>query len=140
MMQPAPVELLQRIFAESSSIAVVGLSPKTNRPSNQVARYLQQAGYRVIPVNPGQSEILGEQCYPDLSSIPGPVDVVDIFRRADQVEPIARAAVAIGAKVLWMQQGIINEEAARVAEQAGLTVIMDRCMKVDHMQFAGRKP
>jgi predicted CoA-binding protein len=103
-----------------------------------VARYLQQAGYTIIPVNPGQTEILGEKCYPDLLSIPGAVDVVDIFRRADQVEPIARDAVAIGAKVLWMQQGIVNEQAAGIAEQAGLTVIMDRCIKVDHMQFTGR--
>ena len=136
MMQLAPVEILQRIFVESKSIAVVGLSPKTNRPSNQVALYLQQAGYRIIPVNPGQTEILGEKCYPDLQAIPEPVDVVDIFRRADQVEPVVRDAVAIGTKVVWMQQGIINEEAAKIAEQAGLTVIMDRCMKVDHMQFA----
>jgi predicted CoA-binding protein len=140
MMLPVPVKTIQRIFAESRTIAVVGLSPKANRPSNQVALYLQQAGYTIIPVNPGQTEILGEQCYPDLSSIPGPVDVVDVFRRADQVEPVARAAVAIGAGVLWMQQGIVNEKAADIAAQAGLTVIMDRCMKVDHMQFTLRKP
>ncbi len=136
-MQLAPVKILQRIFAESRRIAVVGLSPKENRPSNQVALYLQQAGYTIIPVNPGQTEILGEKCYPDLQSIPEPVDVVDIFRRPDQVEPVVRDAVAIGAKVVWMQQGIVNAGAARIAEQAGLTVIMDRCMKVDHMQFGG---
>ena len=137
MMQLAPVETLQRIFAESCNIAVVGLSPKTNRSSNQVALYLQQAGYRIIPVNPGQAKILGEPCYPDLQSIPGPVDVVDIFRRSEQVEPVVRDAIAIGAKVVWMQQGIVNVEAATIAEQAGMTVIMDRCLKVDHMQFAG---
>jgi predicted CoA-binding protein len=136
MMQLASVETLQRIFAENRSIAVVGLSPKTNRPSNQVALYLQQAGYRIIPVNPGQAEILGEPCYPDLQSIPGPVDVVDIFRRSEQVEPVVRDAIAIGAKVVWMQQGIVNVEAAAIGEQAGLTVIMDRCLKVDHIQFA----
>lgn len=135
MMQMAPVEELRRIFAASRTIAVVGLSPKTNRPSNQVALYLQQAGYTIIPVNPGQTEILGEPCYPDLRMIPGPIDVVDVFRRADQVAPIARDAVAIGAKVFWLQQGIVNNEAAHIAEQAGLSVIMDRCMKVDHMQF-----
>ncbi len=139
MMQMAPVKELQHIFAESRIIAVVGLSPKTNRPSNQVALYLQQAGYTIIPVNPGQTEILGEQCYPDLRSIPGSVDVVDVFRRADQVEPIARDAVAIGAKVLWLQQGIVNAKAAEIAAQSGLTVIMDRCMKVDHVQFAEKR-
>jgi predicted CoA-binding protein len=138
MMQLAPVATLQQIFSDYTTIAVVGLSPKTNRPSNQVASYLQQAGYRIIPVNPGQSTILGQQCYPDLRSVPEPVEVVDIFRRSDQVEPIVRDAIAIGAQVIWMQQGIINEEAAALAEQAGLTVIMDRCMKVDHMQFAGK--
>ena len=136
MMQLAPVETLQRIFAASKTIAVVGLSPKTNRPSNQVALYMQKAGYRIIPVNPGQTGILGETCYPDLQSIPEPVDVVNIFRRPELVKPIVRDAVAIGAKVVWMQQGIVNEEAAKIAEQAGLTVIMDRCFKVDHMQFA----
>ena len=137
MMQMAPVQELQQIFAQSRTIAVVGLSPKPHRPSNQVALYLQQAGYTIIPVNPGQEEILGQVCYPDLLSIPGPVDVVDVFRRADQVEPIARDAIAIGAKVLWMQQGIVNVRAAEIAARAGLTVIMDRCMKVDHLQFAG---
>ena len=136
MMRLISVATLQHIFTESRTIAVVGLSPKTNRPSNQIARYLQQAGYRVIPVNPGQTSILGETCYPDLQSIPEAVDVVNIFRRADQVEPIVRAAIAIGAKVVWMQQGIVNEEAAMIAEQAGLTVIMDHCIKVDHMQSA----
>ena len=141
MMQLAPVKTLQRIFAESRTIAVVGLSPKTNRPSNQVALYMQQAGFRIIPVNPGQTEILGEACYPDLQSIPEPVDVVDIFRRPEQVEPVVRDAIAINAKVIWMQQGIVNVEAAMIAEQAGLTVIMDRCLKVDHIQFArGQKP
>jgi predicted CoA-binding protein len=140
MIQLAPVQTLQRIFAESHTIAVVGLSPKTYRPSNQVALYLQRAGYRIIPVNPGQAEILGEPCYPDLQSIPEPVDVVDIFRRSEQVEPVVRDAIAIGAKVVWMQQGIVNVEAATIAEQAGLSVIMDRCMKVDHRQYAIQKP
>ena len=131
------VERLRKIFAETGNIAVVGLSPKENRPSNQVARYLLEAGYRIIPVNPGQEKILGLKCYPNLLAIEGPVDVVDIFRRADQVEPIVRDAVSIGARVIWMQQGIVNEQAAVLAENAGLTVIMDRCIKVDHMQFSG---
>ena len=131
---------LKRIFADSRIIAVVGLSPKAARPSNQVARYLQQAGYQIIPVNPGQSEILGERCYPNLHAVPVQVDVVDIFRRADQVEPIVQDAVAIGAKVVWMQEGIIDGQAARLAEQAGLTVIMDRCMQADHQWLSGQKP
>jgi len=131
------VERLRKIFAETGNIAVVGLSPKENRPSNQVARYLLEAGYRILPVNPGREKILGLKCYPNLLAIEGPVDVVDIFRRADQVEPIVRDAVSIGARVIWMQQGIVNEQAAVLAENAGLTVIMDRCIKVDHMQFSG---
>ena len=139
MIQLAPAEELQRIFRQYQTIAVVGLSPKTDRPSHQVAAWLMQAGYRIIPVNPGQSEILGQTCYPNLRAIPEPVEIVDIFRRADQVEPIVRDAVAIGARVVWMQQGIVNEAAARIAEQAGLTVIMDRCMKVDYMQYGPRK-
>ncbi|WP_417909589.1 CoA-binding protein [Candidatus Electronema sp. PJ] len=122
---------LQRILQESRTIAVVGLSLKPERPSYQVARYLQEVGYQIIPVNPGQSEILGERCYPDLRSVPVAVDVVDIFRRAEEVEPIVCEAIAIRAKVIWMQQGIVNEAAARLAEQAGLTVVMDRCLKVE---------
>ena len=139
MIQLAPVRELKRIFRQYQTIAVVGLSPKTDRPSHRVAAYLQQAGYRIIPVNPGQDEILGRTCYPNLRAIPEPVEIVDIFRRADQVEPIVRDAVAIGAGVVWMQQGIVNQDAARIAEQAGLTVIMDRCMKVDHMQYGPGK-
>ncbi|MFP7754022.1 CoA-binding protein [Thermodesulfobacteriota bacterium B35] len=135
VMQLAPVTVIREIFARADTIAVVGLSPKPERPSNQVARYLQEAGFRIIPVNPGQDEILGCPCYPDLRAIPGSVDVVDIFRRADRVEPVVRDAMAIGARVVWMQEGIVNEPAARLAEEAGLIVIMDRCMKVDHQQF-----
>ena len=136
MIQLPPANLLGRIFAETRTIAVVGLSPKSGRPSNQVARYLLEAGFTVIPVNPGQEEILGQPCYPDLRAIGRPVDLVDIFRRADQVEPIVRDAIEIGARVVWMQQGIVNERAAALAEQAGLTVIMDRCLKVDHRQLS----
>lgn len=135
MIQLAPVKILQRIFAECMTIAVVGLSPKTNRPSNQVALYMQKAGYRIIPVNPGQKSILGETCYPDLQSIPEPVEMVNIFRRSDRVVPVVRDAVAINAKVVWMQQGIVNYEAAEIADQSGLTVIMDRCLKDDHIHF-----
>jgi len=126
---------ISRLLKECRNIAVVGLSPKENRPSNQVARYLIEAGYNIIPVNPGQSDILGKTCYPNLKSIPEQVDIVDIFRRAEDIPPIVDGAIAIGAKVVWMQQGIVNEEAAEAARKAGLTVIMDRCLKVDHMNL-----
>lgn len=131
----APVEKIRAVLRESTIIAVVGLSPKPSRPSHQVAAYLQQAGYRIIPVNPGQREILGQPCYPDLCAIPGRVDVVDIFRRPELVTPVVRDAIAIHARVVWMQEGIVNEQAAAFAEEAGLTVIMDRCMKEDHLHF-----
>ncbi|BDD88583.1 CoA-binding protein [Desulfofustis limnaeus] len=131
-----PQDHLIRPFLRSAKvIAVVGLSPKENRPSHQVARYLQQAGYRIVPVNPGQDRILGEPCYSELAAIPEPVDIVDVFRRAEEVLPIAQQAIAIGAKVLWLQQGIINENAARLVEAAGMTCIMDRCIKVDHQRL-----
>jgi len=127
---------ISSLLKEYKTIAIVGLSPKENRPSNQVARYMIEAGYNIIPVNPGQSEILGKTCYPDLKSIPEHVDIVDIFRRTEGVPPIVDSAIAIKAKVVWMQQGIVNEEAASAARKAGLTVIMDRCLKVDHMNLA----
>jgi hypothetical protein len=117
------------------NIAIVGLSPKNNRPSNQVAVYLMAAGYNIIPVNPGQQEILGKKCYPDLESIPEPIDIVDIFRRSEDIPPIVNSAIGIGAKVVWMQQEIVNEEAAAKAKKAGLTVIMDRCLKEDHLNL-----
>ncbi|WP_457573123.1 CoA-binding protein [Desulfolithobacter sp.] len=135
MMQLAPVETIRRILKETKTIAVVGLSPKPSRPSHRVALYLQEAGYRIIPVNPGQEEILGQQCYPDLLSIPDKVDLVDIFRRPEDVLPIVEQAIEIGAHTIWMQQGIVNQEAAALAGKAGLTVIMDRCLKIDHNQF-----
>ena len=126
---------VKEVLHTAKTIAVVGFSPKVNRPSHMVGCYLMQAGFCVIPVNPGHSEICGVTCYPDLVSIPVPVDVVDIFRRSEDVMPVVAEAIAIGAKVIWMQQGIVNHEAAALAEKAGLVVIMDRCIKVDHMQF-----
>jgi len=135
MIQLPAVKDLGTILAGIRTIAVVGLSPKENRPSHRVARYLVEVGYTVIPVNPGQDEILGLACYPDLPSIGRPVDLVDIFRRSDQVEPIVRDAIDIGARVIWMQQGIVNEQAADLAARAGLTVVMDRCLMVEHRQF-----
>ncbi len=127
---------IKEILKQAKTIAVVGLSPKANRPSHDVARYLKAAGYTIIPVNPGQSEILGEKCYPSLADIPQQVDVVDIFRRPEEVGPVVDQAMEIGAKVVWMQEGIVNEEAAARARAAGLTVIMDRCLKVDHANLA----
>ena len=124
------------IFQITRSIAVVGFSPKENRPSHMVGKYLMDAGFTVYPVNPGVSEIFGQVSYPDLASISEPIDVVDIFRRSEDVLPIVEAAIAIGAKVIWMQQGIVNEEAASLAEKAGLQVVMDRCIKIDHANFA----
>ncbi len=121
-------ELLRR----ARTIAIVGLSPKENRPSNMVGRYLIAAGYRIFPVNPGQSELLGLPCYPDLKSIAERIDIVDIFRRSEEVMPVVEEAVEIGAGAIWMQQGIVNQEAAEYARRHGLIAVMDRCIKVDH--------
>jgi len=129
---------ISRILKDYRNIAVVGASPKVNRPSYQVAAYLMGAGYNVIPVNPGQEEILGLRCYPDLLAIPEPVEIVDIFRRSEEVGLVVEQAIAIGAKVVWMQQGIVNEAAAKKAREAGLKVIMDRCLKVDHQSLLGQ--
>ena len=134
-----PDELLLRIYHETRTIAIVGASPNWNRPSYFVMRYLQRKGYRVIPVNPRalDAPILGQQVYPDLESIPDPVDVVDVFRRPEETPAIARSAVAIGAGVLWLQLGIRNDEAAAIAGVAGLTVIGDRCMKIEYGRLGG---
>ena len=129
------VATIRKVLRESKTIAVVGLSPKPNRPSHQVARYLMEVGYTIIPVNPGQDTILGQTCYSNLRDIPTPVDMVDIFRRQEEVVPIVEDAIGIGARFIWMQQGIVNEEAAGKAEAAGLIVIMDRCTKIDHMNL-----
>ena len=126
---------IRRILQETKTIAVVGLSPKPHRPSHQVARYLLAAGYTVIPVNPGQDAILGLTCYPDLRTVPTPVDMADIFRRPEAVPPIVEDAIAVGVKYIWMQEGIVNKAAAAQAEAAGLEVIMDRCTKIDHMNL-----
>ena len=126
---------IRKVLRDSKTIAVVGLSPKPHRPSHQVASYLMEVGYTIIPVNPGQDAILGRTCYPNLRAIPTPVDMVDIFRRQETVLPIVEDAISIGAQFIWMQEGIINKEAAAKAESAGLTVIMDRCTKIDHMNL-----
>jgi predicted CoA-binding protein len=123
---------LKRLFETVRTIAVVGCSPKPERPGHYVAKYLQDLGYRIIPVNPGQTEILGEKCYASLRDIPEPVDMVDCFRRAEDIPPVVEDAIAIGAKFVWMQLGIINEEAAQRAMEAGIEVVMDRCPKIDY--------
>lgn len=129
---PATWEDVERILTTSKTIAVVGLSDKPDRDSHQIAGYLQQAGYRIIPVNPRIADALGEKAYPSLRDIPERVDVVQIFRRSQDVPPIVDEAIAIGAKVVWMQSGIVHEEAAARAEAAGLTVVMDACMRSAH--------
>jgi len=131
----AEQQQIRQILQKIRTIAVVGLSPKASRPSHQVASYLIAAGYTVIPVNPGQEEILGQKCYPNLDVIPIPVDVVNIFRSPHEVLPIVEAAVRIRAKVVWMQLDIVNREAAAVGERAGLDVVMDRCIKTDHINL-----
>jgi predicted CoA-binding protein len=123
------------LLAESTTIAVVGMSPKSQRPSNTVAAYLIAQGYRVVPVNPGHSAILGLTCYPELRAIPERVEIVDIFRNSRAVAPIVDQAVEIGAKAVWMQQGIVNYEAAERADNGGLVVVMDRCIKVEHARL-----
>ncbi|MFA5802362.1 MAG: CoA-binding protein [Thermoleophilia bacterium] len=125
-------EKLRLILVEARCIAVVGASPNPARPSNIVARYLLEKGYEVIPVRPKVSQILGRRCYSSLSEIEVPVDIVDVFRRAEACPDIARAAVAIGARVLWLQEGIISEEAAAIARDGGLDVVMDLCTRKVH--------
>ena len=129
--------IIRSILSTTRTIAIVGLSPKTERPSYFVGSYLKSEGYRVIPVNPRTSEILGEKAYPDLLSIPDPVDVVDVFRQPEECVEIAQQAVHIGAKALWLQLRIVNFEAARIASEGGLKVVMDRCMKIEHGRYSG---
>ena len=127
---------ISEVLKRCHNIAVVGLSGKRMRPSYGVAEYMQRAGYHIIPVNPAETEVLGETSYPDLDSVPGTIDIVDIFRRSEFVPGIVEAAIRKGAKVIWMQEGVIHEDAARRAMDAGLTVIMDRCILKDHRRLA----
>jgi len=124
-----PAEILRRF----RRVAVVGISDRPERPSHRVATYLQAAGYTIIPVNPRLEEVLGLRCYHRLGDAPRPIEVVDVFRRSELVEPIVDEAIAIGARAIWMQQGIVNEAAARTARAAGLLVVMDRCMLREHV-------
>jgi predicted CoA-binding protein len=127
---------ISEILHTCRTIAVVGLSSKRFRPSYGVAEYLKRSGFRIIPVNPYETEVLGERCYPDLESVPEQVDLVDIFRRSEHVPEIVEAAIRKGAKAVWMQEGVIHEAAAQRAEEAGLAVVMDRCILKDHRRLA----
>lgn len=126
---------IKGILKRAKNIAVVGLSDKRERDSQRVATYLKGRGYKVFPVNPTIEETLGQRSYPRLEDIPKPIDVVDIFRAPEHVSPIVESATAIGAKVVWMQLGVVNEEAAEKARDAGLTVVMDRCMMQEHRRL-----
>lgn len=130
----SPAEIAD-ILKSYVTVAMVGLSPKPDRPSHQVAKYLQDHGYRIVPVRPGCSEILGEKCYDSLRDIPFPVEVVDIFRSVDAIPGIVDEAIAVGAKVVWMQLGLAEPVSGRKARVAGLQVVVDRCMKIEHGQL-----
>ena len=117
------------------TIAVVGLSPNPERDSHRVAKYMKEHGYKIIPVNPTATEILGERCYPDLASVPDPVQIVDIFRRAEDVPPVVEQAIKKKARVVWMQEGIVSEIAAALSREAGLSVVMDRCIRKVHEEL-----
>lgn len=129
---------LRRILAEYRTIAVVGLSAQPHRPSNEVALYMRSQGYRIIPVNPAYTEVLGERCYASLEQVPEPVDIVDVFRRTEEVLPVARQAIAIGARCFWQQLGVLNEAADQLVREAGLEAVMDRCIKIEHARLLGR--
>ena len=127
--------VISNLLQSAHTIAVVGLSDKPWRASHGVSDYMQRAGYRIIPVNPELREVLGERCYPDLESVPEPVDIVNIFRRSELAGEVVDAAIRIGAKAVWMQEGVVNEEAAGRARKAGLTVVMDRCLLKEHRKL-----
>lgn len=128
----ADPDTIGKILRDYRTVAVVGLSDKPERPSFDVAGYLQSRGYRIVPVNPGVTSVLGEKAYPDLSSIPFEIEVVDIFRRSENVPPVVEEAIEKGVKAIWMQEGIVNQEAAEKAREAGIPVVMNRCMLKEH--------
>jgi len=131
------IDTLRRILATSRTIAVVGISAQWHRPSYFVGKYLLAHGYRMVPVNPRYPEVLGQTCYPSLHDIPFPVDMVDIFRRSEEVASVAQEAVEVGAKVLWQQLGVVNTEAHALARAHGLDAVMDRCVKIEHARIFG---
>jgi predicted CoA-binding protein len=131
---PDTAEIIQ-ILRRCRRIAVVGLSPKPSRPSHQVARSLQEFGYRIVPVRPALDSVLGEKAYPNLYAVPGAIDLVDVFRAPEQVDPVVDACIALQVPVLWLQDGVVNEPAALRAQAHGITVVMDRCIYRDYRQF-----
>ncbi len=131
------IAYLRRILKDNHTIAVVGLSADWYRPSYFAAKYMQEHGFRIIPVNPKYTEILGERCYPDLKSIPDKVDIVDVFRKSEDCAPIAKEAAAIGAKALWLQIGVMNEEARQIASAAGMDFVQNRCVKIEYARLFG---
>jgi len=130
-------QVIKELLTKSRTVAVVGLSNKPERDSYQVAEYLQKHGYRVIPVNPVLSEVLGEKAYPDLASIPEPVDIVNVFRRSEEVPAVVSAALPVKPAAIWLQLGVVNGEAAAVVGKQGVAVIMDRCIKIEHNRLLG---
>lgn len=128
-------DILRNILKTSRTIAVVGASPKPWRDSGSIAHFLMKKGYKVFPVNPMYQEVLGEVCYPDLQSVPEKIDIVDVFRKSDAMDDVVSDAIQVGAKIVWMQVDVVNPEAAQRAEEAGLQVIMDRCIAVDHRRL-----
>lgn len=131
------IQTLRRILSENRVIAVVGLSANWYRPSFFAAKYMMEHGYTIVPVNPAYQDVLGQKCYASLRDIPGKVDIVDCFRKTEEIPAIAEDAIAIGARVLWQQLGVVNEAAARKAEAAGLDTVMDRCVKIEHARLFG---
>ncbi len=129
---------LRRILAECRSIAVVGLSAQPHRPSHGVALYMQAQGYRIIPVNPAYTDVLGQRCHASLADVQEPVHMVTVFRRTEEVLPVAHQAIAIGAQCFWQQLGVLNEAADLLVRQAGLDAVMDRCVKIEHARLLGR--
>lgn len=132
-------QMMKDILLTARTIASVGLSSNQEKESYWIVLYLKEQGYRIIPVNPTADEILGEKAYPDLESVPEKIDVVQVFRRPEDVPPVVDSAIKIGAKVVWMQEGIVHEEAAQTAREAGLQVVMDACMRVTHRRLIGPK-
>ncbi|MEW6425164.1 MAG: CoA-binding protein [Bacillota bacterium] len=128
---------IKDLLTKNKTIAVVGLSDKPERDSYRVAQYMQEKGYRIIPVNPRLKEVLGEKAYPDLTSLPGPVDIVNVFRRSEEVPGVVKDALAAKPAVIWLQLGVVNEEAALFAQSQGVQVVMDRCIKIEHARLLG---
>ncbi|MCX8028529.1 MAG: CoA-binding protein [Brevinematales bacterium] len=134
---PEEDEKIKDFLLKTKVIAVVGLSPKEDRPSNAVARYLKEKGYKIVPVNPGYDEILGEKCYKSLSDIPFQVDIVDIFRNPAEVVPVVQEAVRLKPKCIWLQLGIVNNDAKKIAEESSIFFVQDKCIKIEHQKLIG---